>query len=178
MANHSKSNNKPRNPQPKSTNQAQNNEPNAEEGDTHTSSKEQPTSDNGQPTITAEPPRRGRGRPKRTAVQQSGSMGQEPTQTEVVAPRKRARKAATPADDDNGSQPPPKRTKKGMVKAKLLEPMSDSETQMHLPPEIRFQIALDAMFILWGSNEKDAPQRRLRPSGRRNKRPLRRKFVN
>lgn len=103
---------------PKSTDQAQNNEPNAEEGNTHHASSK---SDNGLPTTSTESPRRGRGRPKRT-VQQSGSMpvGQEPAPTEVVAPRKRGRKAM-PADDD-GSQPPPKRTKKGKTKMKLLKP--------------------------------------------------------
>jgi hypothetical protein len=129
MVNHSKITRKdnpatkPRNPQPKSTNQAQNNEPYAEEGNTHHPG---PTSDNGPPTTSTEPPRRTRGtrgRPKRT-VQQFGSMGQEPAQTEVVVPRKRGRKAATLADDDHGSQPPLKKTKnlKGKAKMKLLEP--------------------------------------------------------
>ena len=46
-----------RNPQPKSTDQAQNEKLNVEEGTTyHTSSNVQPTSDNRQPTTSTEPP--------------------------------------------------------------------------------------------------------------------------
>ena len=98
-----------RNPQPKSTDQAQNDKPNVKEGTTyHTSSNIQPTNDNRQPTTSTEPPRKSRGRPKKTVVdQQSDSTGREPAPAEVVAPRKRGRKAATLADDGD-SQPPSK----------------------------------------------------------------------
>ena len=111
------------NPQPKSTNQAQNDKPNVEEGITyHTSSYIQPTSDNRQPTTSTKPPRKSRGRPKKTVVdQQSDSTGQEPAPAEVVAPHKRGRKAATLADDGD-SQPPSKRTKKGEAIMTYLEP--------------------------------------------------------
>ena len=119
MATHSKSTRKAtagtklQNPPPKSTDQAQNVKPNVEEGFTyHTSSNIQPTNDDGQPTASTEP-HRSRGRPKKTVVDRhTDSMGQEPVPAEVVAPRKRGRKAAT-LTDDGSSQPPTKRTKKG-----------------------------------------------------------------
>lgn len=127
MSNHSKTTRtrkdnpatKPPNPQPKSTEEAQNNEPNAGKGNAHhASSKDQPTSNNGPTTTSTETQRRSRGRPKRAVVQQSDSMGQEPAQTKAVVPHKRGRKAATLADDDHGSQPPPKRTRNLKGKAK------------------------------------------------------------
>ena len=85
---------KTRNPRPKRADQAQDDNSDVKEGTTyHTSSNGQPTTipaDDEPLATSTEPPCRGRGRPKKTVVdQQSDSTGQEPAPAKVVAPRKR-----------------------------------------------------------------------------------------
>ncbi|KIM36124.1 hypothetical protein M413DRAFT_31878 [Hebeloma cylindrosporum] len=86
---------KPENVQPKGTDQAQNDRPDAEEATTyHTSSNDQPTAITDNEPHT-EPPCRGRGRPKKTVVQPPDSI--PPAE---VAPGKHGRKKARLAEDD------------------------------------------------------------------------------
>lgn len=105
---------KTRHPGPGRTKQAQNKNLSIEEETTNHPAESQPATspaDDETSTTNAELPRKPRGRPKKTTVNDQTNAEAESALAEA-APRKRGRKPATPVDELI-AQPPAKRAKAG-----------------------------------------------------------------